>query len=119
MVNWLALGASNYVRSVRSEMRRIFSVFGELSDGLTPLCIAPRASHLKLLSYTVIVRSTRQHDSACAEFVLLGHAVLRAVYKYYKYSVRRYCTVRLTPAPRTSPRLRNCCTTVGLRDSVR
>ena len=31
MVNWLALDASNYVRSVQSEVRRIFSVFGEFS----------------------------------------------------------------------------------------
>ena len=31
MVNWLALDASNYVRSVQSEVRRIFSVFSEFS----------------------------------------------------------------------------------------
>ena len=36
MVNWLALGASNYVRSVHSEVRKIFPVFGESLDRLAP-----------------------------------------------------------------------------------
>ena len=73
MVNWLALDASNYVRSVQSEVRRIFPVFGESST----ICMW---------------WNLKQHQNTCApSFIVLYSGV-------HKYVIQR--TSQLTPPPR-------------------